>query len=84
MDRNYKVIIIFQNTFILRRPRVANFAEIIKVSTMFIKTTFKDSKKLKELEIFLKIMKKRSISVFLDVTTGEKMLMSAECKECAT
>ena len=51
---------------------------------MFIKTTFKDSKKLKELEIFLKIMKKRSISVFLDVTTDEKMLMSAERKECAT
>ena len=51
---------------------------------MFIKTTFKDSKKLKELEIFLKIMKKRSVSVFLDVTTGEKMLMSAERKECAT
>ena len=51
---------------------------------MFIKTTFKDSKKLKELEIFLKIMKKRSISVFLDVTTGEKMLMSAERKEYVT
>ena len=42
---------LFQNTFILRRPRVANFAYIIKIATMFIKTTFKDSKKLNELEI---------------------------------
>ena len=31
-------------------PRKANFANIIKTETMFIKTTFKDSKKLKELE----------------------------------
>ena len=38
---------LFQNTFILRRPGVANFAEIIKTETMFIKTIFKDSKKVK-------------------------------------
>ena len=41
----------FQNTFILRRPWVAKFADIIKIATIFVKTTFKDSKKLKELEI---------------------------------
>ena len=29
-------------------PPIANFADIIKIATMFIKTTFKDSKKLKE------------------------------------
>ena len=34
-------------TFHLRRPRVTNFPDIIKVSTMFIKTTFNDSKKVK-------------------------------------
>ena len=34
-------------TFLLRRPRVTNFPDIIKVSTMFIKTTFNDSKKVK-------------------------------------
>ena len=34
-------------TFILRRSRVANFAEIIKIATMFIKTTFRDSNKIK-------------------------------------
>ena len=38
---------LFQNTFILRSPRVANFADITRIATMFIKTTFKDSKKLK-------------------------------------
>ena len=48
MDRNYDVIT-FQNTFILRKPRVANFVDIIQ--TIFIKITFKVSKKLKEVEI---------------------------------
>ena len=33
---------LFQNTFILRKPRVANFADIIKVATMLVKKTFKD------------------------------------------
>ena len=33
---------LFQNTFILRNPRVTNFADIIKIATMFTKTTFKD------------------------------------------
>ena len=44
---------LFQNTFILRRPRVASFTDIIQIATMFIKTTFEDlkEKKLKELKI---------------------------------
>ena len=42
---------LFQTTFILRRPRVANFADIIETAAMFIKITFKNSKKLKELEV---------------------------------
>ena len=29
----------------LRIPRVANYADIIKIATMFIETTFIDSKK---------------------------------------
>ena len=33
----------FQNSFILRRSREANFADIIKIATIFNKTTFKDS-----------------------------------------
>ena len=56
---------LFQNIFFLRRPRVANSADIIKIATMFIKTTFKDSKKLKELEI---IYSNKSKSVFLEIT----------------
>ena len=32
-------------------PGVAIFADIIEIVTMFFKTTFKDSKKLKELDI---------------------------------
>ena len=42
---------LFENTFILRRPRVANFAEIIRIAPIVIKGIFKDAKKLKELEI---------------------------------
>ena len=42
---------LFQNTFILRRPRVAIFADIIKIVTMFIKTSLKTQKMLKGLEI---------------------------------
>ena len=38
---------LFQNTFILRRPRVTNFADIIKIATVFLKTTFRDSQKIK-------------------------------------
>ena len=48
---DYNVIPLFQYIFILKRPRVAIFAGTIKIVTMFIKTIFKDSKKLKELEI---------------------------------
>ena len=48
MDRNYDVIIFISNIFILRRPRVAIFAEIIKIVTIFIKTVFKDSKTVKK------------------------------------
>ena len=42
---------LYQNVLTLRRHTVANFADIVKISTMFIKKTFKNSKKLKELEI---------------------------------
>ena len=52
MNKNYDVItFILQNTIILKKPRAANFVGIIKIATLFIKTTCKDLKKLKELEI---------------------------------
>ena len=41
MDRNCDVKPLFQNTFVLRSPRVANFADIIKIVAMFIKKTQK-------------------------------------------
>ena len=40
---------IFQNTFILRRPGVANFDDIIKIVPIFIKTIFKDSRNVKRI-----------------------------------
>ena len=48
MDRNYGVV-----TLILRRPRVANFAHIIKIVTIFFRTFFKDSKKVKRIRNYL-------------------------------
>ena len=48
MNKSYDVITFIQNIFNLRRPRVANFADIIKITT---KNLLKTQKKLKELEI---------------------------------
>ena len=59
----------FQNIFILRTPRVVTFAGIIKIATMFIKTTFKDSSKvnfagiIKIVTMFIKITLKDSSKV---------------------
>ena len=50
----------------LRRPRVVNFADIIKIATIFIKTTFKDSNKIKRVKNY--VLKVQSISAFLDIT----------------
>ena len=50
MDKKCDVITLFSNTFILRRSKVASFPDIFKIATMFIKTTLKIHKKLKELE----------------------------------
>ena len=46
MDINYGLKPLFQNTFVLRRHSVANFADIMKIATVFIKATFKDSSKI--------------------------------------
>ena len=47
MDRIYDVTTFISKKFILRRPGVAIFAGIIKIVTMFIKTIFKNSRKVK-------------------------------------
>ena len=49
MAKNYDVITFFQNTLILRRHRVANFADTIKIAPAFIKKALKTQKKLREL-----------------------------------
>ena len=49
MDRSYDVITFISNIFILRRPRVAIFTDIIKIVTKFIKTIFKYSRKVKRI-----------------------------------
>ena len=53
MNRNYDVVTFFQNTFILRRPGLAKFADIIKVATMLIKTTYQNSNKVKRIRNYV-------------------------------
>ena len=60
MGSNYDVI-----TFLLRKPKVAIFANIIKTVTMFIRTIFKDSRKVKRIRNY--VSKMESLSVFLDI-----------------
>ena len=74
---------LFQNTFILRRPRVVNVPDIIQIVTMITKATSEDSKFKTIKELCIKV---QSILVFLDITklliSHEKTLMSAEPKGC--
>ena len=42
---------LFQNTFILRKPGVDIFADIIKIITFYLKKPLQTQEKLKELEI---------------------------------
>ena len=53
MGRNYDVITFISKYFYFHRPTVAIFADIIKVVTMFIKTNFKDSKKVKRIRNYV-------------------------------
>ena len=53
-----------RNIFILIRPEVANFVDVIKIVTMFIKKKFKVSKRVKELKL---MYQNESISVFSDI-----------------
>ena len=53
MGKNDDVISFFQKIFILRRPRVAIFADIIKILTTFIKTILKDSRKVRRIRSYV-------------------------------
>ena len=82
----------FQNPFILRRPRVAIFADIIKIVTMFIKTIFKDSKKIKRIRnyvskcnLYLYFSIKSLLNLYqILLISSKKMLMLAELNGCVT
>ena len=49
VDRNYNVLTYISKYFILRRPGVTAFANIIKVVTTFSKTIFRYPKKAKRI-----------------------------------
>ena len=71
---------LFQNTFVLRRLRVAIFADIIKIVTMFFKTIFKVSRIIKRIRNYVP---KCNLYLYLLILqnlliSGEKTLMSAE------
>ena len=66
MDRNYVVINFISKFFFKKRTREVNLADIIKIVTMIIKATLKDSQKLKRVRQLC--IKMQSISVFIDVT----------------
>ena len=86
MDRNCDVITFISKYLILIRRRVANFAGIIRIATMFIEKNFKGSNKVQRIINY--VLKMQPISVFLNITKvpvfGAKMLISAERKECFT
>ena len=53
MNKNYNVKIQISKYFILRWPRVAYLADIISIETIFMKTTFTDSKKIKRIRKYV-------------------------------
>ena len=62
---------LFHDTFILRRPRAASFAEIIKVAITFNKTTLKDSKKVKRIKNYV-----LKCNLYLYFLVQQKLLIS--------
>ena len=53
MGRNDDLISFFQKIFVLRRPGVVIFADIIKILTMFIKKILKDSRKVRRVRKYV-------------------------------
>ena len=51
MDRSYDVITYVLEYFHFKKPRLAIFADIIKILNMFLGKSLKAQKKLKKLEI---------------------------------
>ena len=86
MNKSHDVITFFQRIFILRRPGVAIFAEIIKILTTLLNQSLKTQEKLEELEI----MYLNGLCIYISWYSKicwfmvKKMLLSAELKECIT
>ena len=69
---------LFQNTFILEKSRIANFAYMIKMATVLIKTKFKDFRNyLLKCNLYLHFLTQQKLLTFC-----EKMQMSVELKGC--
>ena len=73
---------LLHNTFNLRRSKVAIFAEIIKIVIIFIKTIFKDSRKLIRNRNYVSKCNLYLYFVILQnlLISGEKILISADFK----
>ena len=73
----------FKNVFVFRGSGAADFADIIKIAIILIKTNFKDSKKsqnfVSKCSFFLYFTIKQNWLI-----SSEKLLMSAELKACIT
>ena len=83
MDRNYDVITYVSKYLWLG---VANFADIIKIITIFIKIVFEDSKNVKRIrnyvskcDLYLYFLIYQNLLIF-----SEKSVMSTELKRCFT
>ena len=86
MGKDYNVITFISKYLILRKPGVVIFSYIIRIVTMFIKTTTKDSRKVKKIRNYLS---NSNLYVYFLMSQNllistEKMLMSAEFKGCVT
>ena len=53
MDRSYDAITFISKYLYFKKTVVANFAGIIKIVAMFIKTIFKDSRKIKRIRNYV-------------------------------
>ena len=78
--------VLFLKIFILRRPGVAIFADIIKIVSKLIKTVIKDSREVRTIRnyvskwnLYLYFLIQQSLLI-----SSKKILVSTEIKYCVT
>ena len=86
MDRNYDVITFTSKYRYFKKTWGSHFFGIIKIATNFIKVIFKESRKVKRISNYLS---KCDLYLYFLIyqnllIPSEKMLMSAELRECVT